>query len=55
MNRDCRLRAVILSVEEAEYTIGMVSDWIELDSPDAWVRYDSELVRASRSFPTHLT
>jgi hypothetical protein len=23
----------------------MASDWIELDSPDMWVRHDSELVR----------
>src|SRR5258708_437021 len=31
-------------IEEAEGTIGMAADWLELDSPDAWVRYDSELV-----------
>ena len=35
----------IVVIEEAEGTIGMAADWLELDSPDAWVRYDSELVR----------
>ncbi|KAF8340642.1 PRMT5 arginine-N-methyltransferase-domain-containing protein [Cantharellus anzutake] len=33
----------ITRLEEAEGTIGMAADWLELDSPDAWVRYDSEL------------
>lgn len=33
------------SIEEAEFTIGMVSDWLELDSPDEWIRSDSEIVR----------
>ena len=37
--------AVFHITEEAEYIIGMAADWIELDSPDVWVRLDSELVR----------
>lgn len=30
--------------EEAENAVGMASEWLELDSPDEWVRLDSELV-----------
>ena len=30
--------------EEADHTIGMAADWLELDAPDIWVRHDSELV-----------
>lgn len=52
--------------EEAEYIIGMAADWLELDAPDIWVRYDSELVcitfsrtvplcPCSRPSPTNLT
>ena len=31
-------------VDEAENTIVMLSDWLELDSPDEWVRCDAETV-----------
>lgn len=37
----------LLSSDEAECTIGMAADWLELDSPDIWVRHDSELVSIS--------
>jgi hypothetical protein len=30
--------------EEAEGVIAMVSDWLELDAADSWVRHDSEIV-----------
>ena len=33
-------------VEEAENTIVLVSDWLELDAADAWVRHDAESVRS---------
>jgi hypothetical protein len=31
--------------EETEHLIGLASDWLELDSPDEGIRFDSELVR----------
>ena len=31
-------------VDEAEGVIGVVSDWLELDSLDEWVRHDAEIV-----------
>lgn len=31
-------------VDEAENVIGIASDWLELDSPDDWVRHDCEIV-----------
>ena len=30
--------------EDAEGVILMVSDWLELDAADSWVRHDSEIV-----------
>lgn len=33
----------ITRLDEAVATIGMVSEWLELDSPDEGVRYDSEI------------
>jgi hypothetical protein len=30
--------------EEAEGVIVMISDWLELDATDSWVRHDSEIV-----------
>jgi len=30
--------------EEAEGVIVMISDWLELDASDSWVRHDSEIV-----------
>ena len=29
----------------------MVSDWLELDAADSWVRHDSEIVSVLRSPP----
>lgn len=40
----CLLLTVFVA-EEAENTVGLASEWLELDSPDEWVRQDSELVR----------
>jgi hypothetical protein len=34
-------------VDEALGTVVMVSDWLELDAADDWVRHDSEIVRVS--------
>ena len=31
-------------VEEAEYIIPIISDWLELDASDDWVRHDAEIV-----------
>lgn len=31
-------------VDEADGVIVMVSDWLELDAADDWVRHDSEIV-----------
>jgi type II protein arginine methyltransferase len=31
--------------EEADGVIVMISDWLELDASDSWVRHDSEIVR----------
>ncbi|KAF8322644.1 PRMT5-domain-containing protein [Clavulina sp. PMI_390] len=33
----------LTKIEEAECVIGMAADWLQLDSPDLWVRHDSEL------------
>ncbi len=30
--------------DEAEGVIAMISDWLELDAEDNWVRHDSEIV-----------
>ena len=37
-------------VDEVYKTIGMVSEWLELDSPDDGVRYDSEIVSYANYF-----
>ena len=34
--------------EEAEGVIVMVSEWLELDAADSWVRHDSEIVSVLR-------
>jgi hypothetical protein len=34
--------------EEVEGVIVMVSDWLELDAADSWVRHDSEIVSVLR-------
>ncbi|KAG8933251.1 methyltransferase protein [Tulasnella sp. 418] len=45
----------ITKLEEAENVIGLVSDWLELDSPDEWVRLDSELaLRQELSYASYL-
>ena len=31
--------------DEAEHVAILVSEWLELDAPDDWVRHDSEIVR----------
>lgn len=37
-----------VAAEETEHLIGLASDWLELDSPDEGIRFDSELVRRHR-------
>lgn len=32
-------------IDEAENAIILLSDWLELDAPDDWVRHDAEIVR----------
>ena len=34
--------------EDAAGVIVMVSDWLELDAADSWVRHDSEIVSVLR-------
>lgn len=34
--------------DEAEGVIAMISDWLELDAVDDWVRHDSEIVCLNR-------
>lgn len=38
------------NLDEAEGVIGVISDWLELDSLDEWVRHDAETVRPYVSF-----
>ena len=38
-------------VDEAENTIVMLSDWLELDSQDEWVRCDAETVQGPAQSP----
>ena len=33
-----------MPTEEADTAIALASDWLELDSPDEGIRFDSELV-----------
>jgi heme-degrading monooxygenase HmoA len=33
------------NVDEAEGVTVMVSEWLELDATDDWVRHDAEIVR----------
>ena len=34
-------------LDEAESVIGLASDWLELDSPDDWIRHDCEIALKS--------
>jgi hypothetical protein len=36
---------LILILEEAENVTAIISEWLELDSPDDWIRNDAEIVR----------
>ncbi|KAH9936058.1 PRMT5-domain-containing protein [Amylocystis lapponica] len=38
-----RDEVTISRLDEAEGVLAMVSDWLELDAPDDWVRHDSEI------------
>lgn len=31
--------------DEAELAVILLSDWLELDAPDDWIRHDAEMVR----------
>ncbi|VDB88421.1 unnamed protein product [Peniophora sp. CBMAI 1063] len=33
----------LVHLEEAQYVVGLVSDWLELDATDSWVRHDAEI------------
>jgi len=39
-----REEVIISRLEETQNLIGIASEWIELDSPDEGIRFDSELV-----------
>ena len=41
---DC---VVFATAEEAENVAILVSEWLELDAADEWVRHDAEIVRSS--------
>lgn len=46
----------ITRLDEAMGTIGMVSDWLELDSPDDGLRYDSEIaLKQELSYAAYLS
>jgi type II protein arginine methyltransferase len=36
---------LFMSTDEAENAVILLSDWLELDAPDDWVRHDAEIVR----------
>jgi protein arginine N-methyltransferase 5 len=38
------LTRAVRGSDEAEGVIAMISDWLELDAEDNWVRHDSEIV-----------
>lgn len=38
-------------VDEVEYLIPLISDWLELDANDDWVRHDAETV--SCAYPSY--
>ncbi|KAG8885281.1 methyltransferase protein [Tulasnella sp. 331] len=45
----------LTKLEEAESVIGLASEWLELDSPDEWVRLDSELaLRQELAYASYL-
>ena len=35
-----------ITADEAEYVVPLISDWLELDAADEWVRHDAEIVSA---------
>lgn len=37
----------VTRLDEAEGTTVMISDWLEVDGPDDWIRHDAEIVRHS--------
>jgi hypothetical protein len=41
------------SVDEADGATVLVSEWLELDADDDWVRDDYEIVSVSRVEPLH--
>lgn len=43
-----REELVVSRLEETPKVIGVAADWLELDSPDEGIRFDSELVRSLR-------
>ena len=45
------LQLISERADEAENTIVMLSDWLELDSQDEWVRYDAETVPSLNHLP----
>jgi type II protein arginine methyltransferase len=34
----------MVAIEDAEGVVALISDWLELDAADDWVRHDSEIV-----------
>ncbi|KAL5485729.1 hypothetical protein ACEPAI_6770 [Sanghuangporus weigelae] len=45
----------MLGLDEAENVVGLASDWLELDSPDDWIRHDCEIALKSEiAYATYL-
>lgn len=42
-------------IDEAEGVTAMISDWLELDAADDWIRHDAEIVSERCSFLTSYT
>ena len=38
-------------LEETPNLVGIAAEWLELDSPDEGIRFDSELVSSLQAFP----
>ncbi|KAF8573487.1 PRMT5-domain-containing protein [Ramaria rubella] len=38
-----REEVLLNRLDESDGVIGLISDWLELDSPDHWIRHDSEI------------
>ena len=46
-----RDEVVVSRLEETQHLVALASDWLEMDSPDEGIRFDSELVSPASSRP----